>query len=95
MSGYNRFETYTDYTFAQLLGDEPLFTQKHYVAIANVIHAQRLAKKANPAKTELAAEAELCAINEMTLALSKLFKEDNPKFKEFTFIEACNRDLKE
>jgi hypothetical protein len=35
------------------------------------------------------------AINEITLDLCRLFKADNPKFKEFTFIEACNRDLKE
>ncbi len=42
----------------------------------------------------LEGETRLLEVNTMTLAMTKLFKGDNPKFKEFTFIEMCNRDLK-
>lgn len=69
-----------------------MFTQKHYVAIADLIHARRVTIRA---EAGVAADVRLDEVNTMTLALSKLFKADNPKFKEFTFIEACNRDLKE
>jgi len=80
-----------------------MFTQKHYVAIADLIHARRVQIKSVDQKLGVYAqgvqqveiENRLDEVNTMTLALSKLFKGDNPKFKEFTFIEACNRDLKE
>jgi hypothetical protein len=75
-----------------------MFTQKHYIAIADLIHKRRVAVKAKDVASTFANEPpspEIMAINEITLDLCRLFKADNPKFKEFTFIEACNRDLKE
>ena len=74
-----------------------MFTQKHYIAIADVIHARRVAVRKMPTSELVLTEgaARLEEVNELTLAMTKLFKGDNPKFKEFTFIEACNRDLKE
>lgn len=73
-----------------------MFTQKHYIAIADLIHERRKEIKAQPGGTmTLEGETRLLEVNTMTLAMTKLFKGDNPKFKEFTFIEACNRDLKE
>jgi hypothetical protein len=81
----------------------PAFTAKHYTAIADLIHGERLKLKA---QLENARVRELCETmaqtegaieqtNALTLAFSKLFEKDNPKFKQFTFIEACNRDLKD
>jgi len=75
-----------------------MFTQKHYIAIADLIHERRKEIKLVPPSGEDDAERmelRIEAVNEITLDLVKLFKADNPKFKEFTFIEACNRDLKE
>lgn len=74
----------------------PSFTQKHYEAIAKMIHQKRveateLAKAENG--TQLRHTHEV--INTVTLALCKLFKEDNTKFKEMTFIAECNKDLHE
>ncbi len=70
-------------------GDTPVFTQKHYVAIAEVLHKQR--KEIKQHEADQAARLE--ATNDVTLALCKLFKGDNPKFNDFQFIAACNRDL--
>jgi hypothetical protein len=69
------------------------FTQKHYEALADVIHEQRVEVKAAPAFTDAMQEHDLQLINKITLKLCKVLKQDNPRFKEFTFIAACNRDL--
>ena len=77
-----------------------MFTQKHYVAIADLINARRVAIREMPTSELVLTRgglivARLEEVNEMTLALCRLFNGDNPRFREFTFIEACNRDLKE
>lgn len=73
----------------------PSFTQKHYQAIADVVQAER--KKAIDKEdfvgNGVIRNARLEQINTITLAMCKLFQEDNPKFKQMTFIAACNRDL--
>lgn len=86
-----------NYSEGFIIWSNMMFTQKHYVAIADLIHARRVAVRKMPTSELVVTEGEarLDEINTMTLALSKLFKADNPKFKEFTFIEACNRDLRE
>lgn len=75
-----------------------MFTQQHYVAMADLIHQRRVEVKqtwgaSEPTQAEGVTRLDELAV--MTLAMSKMFKQDNPKFKEFTFIGACNRDLKE
>lgn len=73
----------------------PMFTQKHYVALADLIHKRRLSIRTEFPKLEPNASDRIDELNTMVLALSVVFEQDNPKFKKFTFIEACNRDLKE
>lgn len=75
----------------------PSFTAKHYQAIAEQMHAER--KKAIAADDFIGngviRNARLEQINSITLAFCKLLQADNPKFKQMTFIAACNRDLVE
>lgn len=78
----------------------PMFTQKHYVAIADVIHERRVEIKevyndANMRDGNIEQAARLDEVAQITVKMIDLFKKDNPKFKQFTFIEHCNRDLKE
>lgn len=82
----------------------PMFTQKHYVAIANLIHARRVAVSANPIQPMDAsmsyawkqnAQVQIDAINEITTDLVKLFKADNPKFRDLIFVEACCKDMRD
>lgn len=74
----------------------PSFTAKHYTAIADLMHKERKAIREAAAKIPHGNEGLLLEqTNVITLALSKLFAKDNPKFKEMTFIAACNRDLVE
>jgi len=86
---------------------DPVFTAKHYIKIADLILQKRLeacgvdlsiarhlkiASSALPEPTpEQAAKLEM--LNSVTLGFCKLFAADNPKFKEFTFIAAANRDI--
>jgi len=79
-----------------------MFTQKHYVALADLIHKRRVEIKAREPGLvnghDVRTPGELARIDElntMVLALSEVFEKDNLKFKKFTFIEACNRDLKD
>ena len=81
----------------------PMFTQKHYVAIARVIHARRVAIKADPGAPmdssmawahQTATAQELETINDLVVDLVKLFEQDNPKFRSLIFIEECNKDLR-
>lgn len=77
-----------------------MFTQKHYVAIADVIHERRVEIKeiyndANMRDGDIEQAARLDEVAQITVKMIDLFKKDNPKFKQFTFIEHCNRDLKE
>lgn len=88
--------TFKDYTAYLKEKPVPSFTQKHYQAIANVIHKERQAIRAAAQKIPHSNEGLLLEqTNVITLAMSKLFQEDNPKFKQMTFIAACNRDLVE
>ena len=77
----------------QMLDDAPVphysqepimaFTQKHYIAIAEVLHQKRKEITAAPQSSFGEADAKavkLEATNDVTLALCKLFKDDNPKF---------------
>lgn len=74
----------------------PSFTAKHYQMIADLMHKERKAIREAAAKIPHGNEGLLLEqTNVITLALSKLFAKDNPKFKEMTFIAACNRDLVE
>lgn len=73
-----------------------MFTQKHYVALADLIHKRRLELRAsNNPPAELHPADRVDELNLMVLSLAAIFETDNPKFRKFTFIEACNRDLKE
>lgn len=81
--------------FFKLIKGKPMFTQKHYVALADLIHKRRLSIRTEFPKLEPNASDRIDELNTMVLALSVVFEQDNPKFKKFTFIEACNRDLKE
>ena len=90
--------------FFMLKKGPPMFTQKHYVALADLIHKRRIAAKevtfnnngkCNPVVDEAAKTLVLEHINQLTLDMCSVFEKDNPKFKKFTFIEACNRDLKD
>jgi hypothetical protein len=77
-----------------------MFSLQHYVNIARVIHAERIKVKAGTNVSGIAPDAEeircqLDAINAVTIALIKLFKEDNPKFRDLLFIAACNDDMRE
>ncbi len=102
MSNNTVFDRFVDYTWPYY-EENTLFTQKRYVAIADLIHKRRLEVKRPIEATgpyhagvkKVEQDNRLDEINTLTLAPTKLFKEDNPKFKEFTFIEACNRDLKD
>jgi hypothetical protein len=79
------------------------FTKTHYEKIADMIHKLRTEISADATLTNQIPgdtgwlpsdiEAKLAVVNQFTVALKDLFKQDNPKFKEFTFIGACNRDL--
>jgi len=75
----------------------PSFTAKHYTAIADVIHTERMKIKTinlhRDGEPDAITENALTQTNAFTLAMAKLFSEDNPKFKQMTFIAACNRDL--
>lgn len=75
----------------------PMFTQKHYVALADLIHKRRvyIKKSGSEGETFDQTESRIDELNTLVLALSAIFEKDNPKFKKFTFIEACNRDLKD
>ncbi len=74
--------------------DKPMFTQKYYVAIAKVIHDRRVKLKSTlesmPGPDQ---DTRLDEINELALQLAKMFAEDNPKFRQLIFIEACCKDL--
>lgn len=70
--------------------EDTMFTKSQYVVISDLIHARRVKEKPNDSTGE-----RLATINEITMDFVKMFQEDNPKFKPFTFIEACNRDLKD
>lgn len=60
----------------------PSFTAKHYQAIADVIHNERKAIREAAIKIPHANEGLLLEqTNVFTLAMSKLFENDNPKFK--------------
>jgi hypothetical protein len=61
-----------------------MFTAKHYIQIAEVIHQTRL---------KLDTTQGLEAMGEFTHQLIQAFKKDNPKFNQFKFIEAANKDL--
>jgi hypothetical protein len=75
----------------------PSFTAKHYQAIADLMHQER--KKAidmpELVGNGITRNVRLEQINAITLSFCKLFQADNPKFKQMTFIAACNRDLVE
>jgi hypothetical protein len=74
----------------------PSFTAKHYQAVADVIHQERKAIREAAEKIPHPNEGLLLKqTNVITLAMSKLFEKDNPKFKQMQFIAACNRDLVE
>lgn len=77
----------------------PSFTAKHYQAIADVIHQQRVKIKTTnlhrDGEPDAITENALTQTNAFTLAMAKLFENDNPKFKQMQFIAACNRDLVE
>jgi hypothetical protein len=74
----------------------PSFTAKHYQAIADVIYKERKAIRDAAQKIPHNNEGLLLEqTNIFTLAMSKLFENDNPKFKQMQFIAACNRDLVE
>jgi hypothetical protein len=82
----------------------PTFTQKHYVAIAKLIHARRMTVKAVPAvpmdasmsyQHKLDTQVRIEEVNEITNDLVKLFKADNPKFRDLIFVEACCQDMRD
>jgi hypothetical protein len=77
----------------------PSFTAKHYQAIADVIHKERVKIKTTnlhrDGEPDAITENALLQTNAFTLAMAKLFEQDNPKFKQMQFIAACNRDLVE
>jgi hypothetical protein len=64
-----------------------MFTQSHYVKIADVIRSARTSHQGTDVLIKQ------LAINELTLKLCEMFKRDNPKFNQLIFIEACNGDL--
>ena len=72
-----------------------MFTAKHFVCLADVIHQARVkAQDFNPAQGELFDKnTALQTLADLTVDLINLFKQDNPKFDQFKFIEACNKDL--
>jgi hypothetical protein len=74
----------------------PMFTQKHYVAIASLIHQRRLAIKTQQEPDYPNEQsAGIDAVNEITNDLVKLFKADNPKFRDLIFVEACCKDMRD
>lgn len=74
----------------------PMFTQKHYVPIAQMIHAKRVAVHHGSYGGGMSEHAvRLDEINALICELVKLFKQDNPKFRELIFIEACCKDLRD
>ena len=58
-----------------------MFTQKHYIALADILN--RTAEGDDGVITK----GNCCAV--IAGRLCKLFKEDNPKFNENKFLEAC------
>jgi hypothetical protein len=75
----------------------PMFTQKHYELIAAVMHKERKKAIDQPEQVgdNFTRNMRLEQVNTITLALCELFQKDNPKFKQFQFIAACNKDLVE
>ncbi len=75
----------------------PLFTQKHFVVLADVIHHNRLKIKAHAAAPEQGEmfdkDLALQAVADLTMDLITHFKADNPKFDQFKFVEAAHKDL--
>jgi len=70
-----------------------MFTQTHYLHLADMIKAQRISidqRKHCGVLDDDQAECMHDAMNELQHQMILHFKTDNPKFKEFLFIEACS-----
>lgn len=82
-----------------------MFTQSHYVKVADVIRRARTSQQGEHVRVDpmvamdhsainvVVSQQRQIAINELTLKLCEMFKRDNPKFNDLIFIEACNGDL--
>ena len=75
----------------------PVFTQRHYIAVAKLIKDERLKTNlkypmgslGNNTDYTIAYETAMQTISELQLAFMKHFKLDNAKFEELLFIGAC------
>lgn len=73
-----------------------MFTQQHYMALAQVIRETRQNRPHSAARTdsqEWSAGVET-GINELQMRLMEMLAKDNPKFKELLFIAAASEHEK-
>ena len=69
--------------------ERPMFTRRHYEAIAHVIALEHTFVKARPVNRD---EAHF-TIRRVTASLARMFQRDNPGFTSVKFREACGEVL--
>lgn len=75
-----KFSDYNNASIARPL-TEAAFTKQHYQAIADILKKERRLSKGNIGPED--------AIDNIALALAKLFEADNSNFRRTQFINAC------
>ena len=72
-----------------------MFTQQHYIVLAEVIHQRRIKIKSDAVlgKSCPVDQIKLEAIDDLTIDLMALLQRDNKKFNKLLFIAASSKDL--